>query len=205
MNILLADDHVLFREGFAMLLQGLYPNTKIYHADCWQSTFTALETSPIHLALVDLDMPSSQDWKIALESLTCTFPTTRVCVVSATNTPYIIKQAFQTGINGYIPKLYDISEIQVALNKIVSGKIYIPPCFYQKHTSSNRSALLTPRQQQILAMVQSGKSNKQIADKIQLKESTIKRHIFNICQLLQVNSRTEAVATARKMGLLFSF
>jgi DNA-binding NarL/FixJ family response regulator len=203
MNILLADDHALFREGFALLLKTCFPEMSIHHAGTWGETYQHLVMHPTKLALIDLMMPGDDRWLEQLQRLKKHFPRTRICVVSASDSPQVITRALTAGIHGYIPKLLTPDEMCEALSAVLAGKTWIPlSAQTQDSAVEPLTANITTRQQQVLRLISDGQSNQQIAEHLYLAESTVKRHIHNIFRTINAKSRMEAVTIAQRMGIL---
>lgn len=203
-QFLLADDHIIFRQGLMLLLTDWFPDVQWHQASNWYETQQILLQTHINLALLDLHMPGNHPWPNEIKRLSSQFPDLPICVLSATTTPEVIQTAFSLGIKGYIPKLADAKEVQHAISAVSSGKSYIPVKFWETAQSRNvfDKTVLTQRQQSIMQMLAQGNSNKQIGAELQLTESTVKRHIYNIFQALGVKNRVEAITTARQRGLI---
>ncbi len=203
-KILLADDHALFRDGLSMILNALFPHTKLSFASTWNEVHCAFTQHALDLALVDLSMPGQRTWQEELPELCQHYPATKFCVLSATTTPEVIQSAFQLGIKGYITKLTDMDEMQVALTQIMAGKTYFPPQLWATSASLpiNGSSPLTRRQQAIVSLLASGNSNKQIGSTLGISENTVKRHVYNLFQVLNVSNRVEAIEISRRNGLI---
>jgi DNA-binding NarL/FixJ family response regulator len=202
-KILLADDHALFRDGLVMILNALFPETDLYQAGTWGEVHSTLKRHPVDLALVDLSMPGS--WQGELPKLCQQYPTVKFCVLSATTTPEVIQAAFQLGIKGYITKLADMDEMEAALRKIIAGGIYFPLELWSTQPATpptNAPSPLTRRQQDIVSLLAQGNRNKQIGFILGISESTVKRHIYDLFQALNVSNRVEAIEISRHKGLI---
>lgn len=200
MNILLADDHALFRQGLCMIVEEIFLTCCITQCCCWEEVHQTISFHSFDLILLDIFMPKKHIWKEELKQLVQQNPDTPICIISASSEIEHIQTAFQLGVKGYICKTTEPSEMMNALLKISQGNIYFPP---QLQPFSNKIvSILTLRQQEILKLVAKGKSNKLIARQLHLSESTVKRHIYNICQILNTRNRIEAIEAARQQGLL---
>lgn len=203
-KILLADDHTMFRESLILLLGEAFPHVEWHQAGSWHELPAILAKHPMDLALVDLNMPGTQPWPNEIRRLVKQFPDMKLCVLSATTSPEVIQSAFQLGIKGYIPKLVALEELQQAISLVLQGKTYLPTQLWEKPPSKTTydKTLLTQRQQTILHLLAQGHSNKRISQVCTLAESTVKRHVYNIFQLLGANNRVETVKIARQRGLI---
>ena len=203
MRVLLADDHAMFRAGFIMLMEKSFPQLQWLQVSSWHEVHIAMSQHSVDLALLDLHMPSTSPWSDEIQCLLEKYPKLPVCVLSATTDPEVIRTAFQCGIRGYIPKLLDVVEFQSAFTAIIQGSTYIPQQLWETQPITNTYAsVLTHRQQEVIQHIARGNSNKQIGKKLNLTESTVKRHLYNIFQVLGAKNRMEAVKYARQQGLL---
>ena len=204
MNILIIDDHPIFREGLRQLLKALDESVAIFQAaDYDQALQQASEHSDLDLVLLDLNLPG-KDGFITLASLASQCPLLPVVVVSGSSDRSDIQRSLEMGAVGYIPKNTGSAVMINALRLVLSGGIYIPQELAQQATTSlDREGVpdLTPRQHQILALLIQGYSNKAIAKQIQLAETTVKMHVTSIFKALGVTNRTQAVMAAEKLGL----
>lgn len=205
MKILLADDHELFSEGFSLLLHKLFKNCEIRHTDSWTAAQMSVQNDYFDLAMLDLFMPAQNSWHKELAEFMNLGNTGAVCILTSSLSQDSINQSFALGVKGYIHKSSNIAEIRKALELALNGKIYLPPQLIQspeqKSLYSSHSKL-TARQHKILTMIAEGKENRRIALELGIKESTVKRHVYNIFQQLSAGNRTEAVHLARQHGLL---
>ena len=202
MNILLADDHALFREGMALLLNQLFPQATIIHANSWVEVHQVIHQYTLSLALLDLSMPGQQAWEEELTDV-MSVVTGVACIVSGSSSQEHIKTAFGMGVKGYIPKTMAMADMVSALQCLMAGGIYLPDKVWLQTTDfDTSSSLLTWRQRELLTFLAQGKSNKQMATLLTLTEGTVKRHLHNIFRILDANNRLEAVNIARERNLL---
>lgn len=200
MEILLVDDHSLFREGMSYVLEKLEPEVTILGAANYQQALNYLQQHPsIDLVLLDLDMPGKNGFE-TLASLTELYPTLPIIILSASNSRQDIQQAIHKGAAGYICKDTPSSTMLNALHLVLSGGIYVPSDFH--HNSTEPSSLLTPRQRDVLTLLVEGLSNKDIARRCDLAEATVKMHVTAIFKSLNVSNRTQAAISAKQHGLL---
>ena len=200
MNILLADDHALFRQGLCMIIETIFPTCYTIQCSCWEEVHQTISFHSFDLILLDIFMPKIHNLGEELDRLIQRNPNTPICIISASSEIEHIQTAFQHGAKGYICKTTEPSEMMNALLEISQGNTYFPP---QLQPFLNKTIpALTLRQQEILKLMANGKSNKLIARQLHLSESTVKRHIYNICQTLNTHNRVEAIEIARQQGLL---
>ena len=206
MNILLADDHTLFRESLTVVLKTTFPGSSITSTQNWSEVFGHTDTCLYDLVLLDLFMPnlSSDDWSSSLGRVVDS-QNGAVCIISASNNRAHIQRAFRIGVNGYLCKTSTLQQMKQALQQISEGKTYLPEQMWDKKTHSRKhenSSKLTWRQREILELVAEGDSNKVISQKLGLAESTVKSHIYNIYRQLGAKNRADAIRISQLEHLL---
>jgi DNA-binding NarL/FixJ family response regulator len=215
MKILLVDDHVLFREGIALLLQGLVADDSLYQAGTCEEALAAVAQDPnIELVLMDINLPGSSGID-AISMIRAGFPLIPVVGLSSSDDKQTILAAIDAGAMGFIPKSSSSAVLFAALQLVLSKGIYIPPeAFLRERNTGNRrlgssdhatpSDLgLTPRQAEVLFLILQGKSAKAICRDLSLSSSTVKIHTSAALRALNVTTRTQAVIAAGRMGLRF--
>jgi DNA-binding NarL/FixJ family response regulator len=206
MNILLADDHPLFREGVRHVLAQLDKQVIIHDAHDYPTLFNVAAAHPdLDLALVDLNMPGmgSHD---AILRFRDEFPDIPLVILSATESRADIQRTLNAGALGFIQKSSPSRVMLEALHQVLGGDIYIPPALtdsLEAHPDQASSILphLTCRQLEVLKLLIQGKTNKTIGQKLGLSEGTVKIHMAAIFRALNVSNRTEATIAARNLGL----
>ncbi len=206
MRLLLADDHALFSAGLAMILDTvIFPSSQVVQVRNWIETNNAIKSDKFDLVLVDLFMPGKNNWKKELAEVVLIAKDTPVCVISSSSCQDNVHTVFELGAQGFLHKSIHPEKMKSALTRILEGRIFFPGRLDMLSAAGGSIpgySLVTARQQEILFLLAEGKGNQQIADLLNLRESTVKRHVYNICKLLEVKSRGEAVHVARQMGLL---
>lgn len=215
LQVLLADDHALFRDGMRYVLQQLSDQVDIICAGDFVEALRQAETNPgIDLALLDLNMPGS-DGVASIRIFHNRFPGIPLVVVSGSDQRSEIEWIMEYGAMGFISKMSTGKEMVSALRVVLNGDVYFPPQLLpHAGTSPCHSVLddkggthpgnhgLTKRQMESLQYLAEGLSNKEIALKMNLAEGTIKVHVAAAYQVLQVGSRLDAVRKAQKLGLI---
>jgi len=215
LQVLLADDHALFRDGMRYVLQQLSDEVSILCAGDFTETLKLAEENPeIDLALVDLNMPGS-DGVASIRIFHHRFPSIPLVVVSGSEQRAEIECVMEYGAMGFISKMTSGKMMVSALRTVLEGGIYYPPQLMphaeaepvQRVQSEKTSLLsttigLTKRQMETLQHLAAGLTNKEIAQKMQLAEGTIKVHVAAAYQVLNVSNRMDAVRKAGQLGLL---
>jgi DNA-binding NarL/FixJ family response regulator len=201
MKIIVADDHVLFREGLQHILKQLDDDVAIVEAGDHDAALALAAQHPdADVILLDLSMPGREPLT-ALSAMIAQSSTTPVVVLSASEDMREVRQALDAGAMGFIPKHESARVMLSAIQLVLSGGIYVPPMLMKKD-SSNADAPLTPRQLDVLKCLIQGKSNKEIGRELGLSEATVKAHLAAVFRALNVDNRTEAVHVAEQRGLL---
>lgn len=207
MKTLLIDDHPLFREGLALLMTSAFPHLEIRQAGSIGQALDKLRGDPdIRLALLDLGLPDSAG-TLSLRRLRDAAPELTVVVLSADEAPETVLGAIDDGAAGFIPKTSQPGAMRSALETVFAGGVYLPPRVLGLRAdapaapSAEMGLGLSPRQLDVLKLLINGKSNKVICRELDLSESTVKTHLAAIFRRLDVNSRTQAVVAAARLGL----
>lgn len=221
MEILLIDDHHLFRDGLKSLLQQKEPGWVISMAgDAAEARVAISENSDLDLILLDYDLPDGNGLDLLSEIKEKT-PITPIALLSAHEEPKLIKATLAAGASGFITKASTSDVMLSALQLIFNGGVYVPPAVLKtdamdltgetdaeieteisEKQQNNKSYHLTERQKEVLNSMVKGLANKEIARELDMSPSTVKAHIAAILRELEVNNRTQAVTKARENGLI---
>ena len=202
MNILLIDDHALFRAGMKYILQELAAEVKVFEANNCETAVNKLEQNEyFNLILLDLDMPGISGFacisQIRLHAKECP-----IVILSADDREETIRQTVQYGVKGYIQKSTDADQMLPMLKSVLEGESIMPShILEQPNTEQSTATRLTGRQMEILSLIVQGKSNKQIAYTLGITEGTTRIHVTTIFKTLNVRSRSEAVYKALNLGI----
>jgi DNA-binding NarL/FixJ family response regulator len=223
MKILLVDDHVLFREGIALLLRNLVAGDSLDQAGTCEEAVELVGQDPsIELVLMDINLPGTSGIN-AIALIREEFPLIPVVGLSSSDDKQTILDAIDAGAMGFIPKSSSSAVLFAALQLVLSKGIYIPPqAFLRDRSVVARAAMrngadssgspghatprdlgLTPRQSEVLFLILQGKSAKAIAKDLSLSSSTVKIHTSAALRALNVTTRTQAVIAAGRLGLRF--
>jgi two-component system, NarL family, nitrate/nitrite response regulator NarL len=205
-QIVIVDDHPLFRDGVALTLQS-QENFEILAqgttaAEAVQLSYQFLPD----LLLLDINIPGGGLNVIQKIAEAC--PVTKIVMLTASEAEEDVLAALKAGARGYIVKGVAARELVSILRAICAGEAYVTPSLAASllsdftgtnggEHSSDPLAELTRREQQILEGVAAGLSNKEIGQKLSLSEKTVKHYVTNILQKLHVRNRVEAALLAR--------
>lgn len=202
MNLLIIDDHPLFREGLKFLLRSLDAELTIDEAgDCERALGFAGKRA-YDLVLLDLKMPGVNGFD-ALEAVRKDFPFAALVVVSGEHTPQLVREAIDRGAMGFIPKASTPDQLVHALREILGNKVYLPDDALAKTGAQAAGDIpeLTARQLEVLRSVIQGKPNKAVARELGVSADTVKSHLAAVMRALDAHNRTELVYIAARRGL----
>ena len=202
LQILIADDHPLFRLALRQAVMGVASDARVDEADSLESARTKLQERPdTDLVLLDLHMPDSHGL-VGLASLRAEFPACAVVMISAHDDPVTIRRALVYGAAGFIAKRAGLDELQAGLRAVLACEQWLPPDLRESvaamplalddRTLAPRLNSLSPQQFRVLALIAKGLLNKQIADALAIQERTVKAHVTAIFEKLGVRNRTQA-------------
>ena len=201
-RILIVDDHPLFRTALG---QTLMDSAEIREVGDLPALHKVLEADrEWDLVLLDLNMPGA-DGLSGLLLLRAEYPALPIMIISAVAAEGVIKQALELGASGYLVKSAGPAEIRGAIATVLSGGVHVPlgvglPDDTPDGALLHRLTTLTPQQVRVLMMLSEGLMNKQIAYELSISEATVKAHVSSILQKLDVDSRTQAVIAASRIG-----
>jgi DNA-binding NarL/FixJ family response regulator len=202
MNLLLVDDHTLFREGLRGLLANISPGVAIYEAATVAEAVDACRTTSFRMVLLDLGLTSTSGLD-TLDRFRAEVPDVPVVVLSGDQESRHIRSAIDRGAMGFVPKSHSSDLMIAALRFVLAGGVYLPPhaTDAQPETAATAFTRLSPRQQQVSQLLLQGCPNKVIARQLGLSEGTVKAHVSSIFQILGARNRVEAVMIAAKSGI----
>ena len=211
-NIMIADDHSLVREGLKSLLE-LEGDIKVIAeavdgADC----LSKLETVSPDVLLLDINMPVMNGLDV-LKKLKDNRSNVKVLVLTVHNEIEYLMKAVDIGIDGYVLKDSESSELKKAIFTIAEGETYIQPSLIpqlnsqriEKDKDGAKIDNLTRRELEVLKLLAVGKYNKEIAEELDISERTVKNHVSNIFKKIDVTDRTQAAVFAIRNNLIEIF
>lgn len=207
-EILIVDDHPLFRAALKDALAGACADCEFFEAASVAALFEALDEHPrIDLLLLDLNLPGAYGFCV-LAHLRGSRPELPVIVVSATDDPCTVRQALAFGAQGFISKSADAHAIGRDVQAALRGECAIPEAAASTGQPAaddealdvaQRMAQLTAQQFRVLGMLCMGRLNKHIAYDLQITEATVKAHMTAILRKLGAANRTQAVLLAGRL------
>jgi DNA-binding NarL/FixJ family response regulator len=201
LKVLIADDHRLMLHAIRLALAESPDIEIVGEADAGAKVLPLVGQTGPDIVLLDVRMPG-MDGLTVLEKLRERYPKIRVAMLSAVDDPAVVKAALMRGASAFIVKHIDPRDLAAALRQAIEGAVFQPLGLLDTGSGSGNDFDLSKREVTILQALQSGSSNKQIAQELFLAEQTVKFHLTNIYRKLGVSSRTEAVRYAYEHGLV---
>jgi len=201
-SVLLVDDHSLVRRGFRRILEDEPDIAVVGEAgDGTEAVRLAQELKP-RVIVMDCALPG-ESGLTATRKILELMPEVAVLMLSMHSEDTWVRQAMEAGARGYILKSAMELELPVAVRKVAAGETVLDPEVARPEAlKGERNAGLTPRELQILQLIVEGKSNKEIADHLQLSANTVAVHRANIMDALGIHKTAELVVYAIRNGLV---
>ena len=210
-TLLIADDHPLFRAALRQAAADAVADLAVHEAASLDAVLATLDAEPdIDLVLLDLHMPGNHGLA-GLAAVRAQYPGVAVVVVSANDDPRVIRRALDHGAAGYLPKSAGLDDLRDAIRSVLACEQWLPASLrgavQRAQSAPHDSALaarlasLSPQQFRVLALVAEGLLNKQIADRLDVQERTVKAHLSTIFDRLGVRNRTQAGVVLRELEL----
>jgi two-component system, NarL family, response regulator DegU len=220
-KIIIIDDHQLFREGVKRILDFENSFEVVAEGDDGSEVMNLFELHQPDVIIMDINMPNINGID-ATQQLIAKHPQAKVIILSIHDDENYVTHALKTGATGYLLKEMDADALINAVKVVADGGSYLHPkvthnlvkefrrLSIQEGESSIQTIsrveirrplhLLTRRECEVLQLLADGKSNRAIGDALYISEKTVKNHVSNILQKMNVNDRTQAVVVAIKNG-----
>src|SRR5689334_23701272 len=211
-RVVVVDDQELFRRGLTMLL-GVEPDIEVVGeaGDGVSAIELTLETVP-DVVLLDVRMPKRSGLEACMR-IKEQVPSTRIIMLTVSDEEGDLYEAVKNGASGYLLKDSSIDEVAQAIRVVAEGQSLISPSMaiklldeFKQMSRTDRQQVPTPRlterELEVLKLVAQGLNNREIAKRLFISENTVKNHVRNILEKLQLHSRMEAVMYAVREKLL---
>lgn len=200
-DVLIVDDHPIMRVGIAAILNG-QPGFRVVG-----QAGTAAEAVKLFLALrpaitlMDLRLPDRNGVE-AIREIRARAPLANIVVLTTYEGDEDIHQALEAGARGYLIKGMSHTALIQALRRVHTGHRFLPQVVADALSARIPGSHLSQREQEVLQLMFAGKSNREIARELHIKEATVKSHVSVILTRLNVQDRTQAVVEGLKRGLV---
>ena len=201
LRVLLVDDHAIFRRGLAALFED---NTEFRVVGEARDGAEAMRLHAVlapDITLLDLRMPEMEGVEV-VRRIREGAPDARIIILTTFDTDEDIERALKAGAKAYLLKDLSEAELLRCLREVAAGRTYVPVPIAAKLAERLTQVQLTQREMAVLKQMAEGLPNKSIAARLAISDATVKVHVTNLFQKLQVNSRTEAIAVAVRRGLV---
>jgi DNA-binding NarL/FixJ family response regulator len=199
-RLIIADDHALFRGGLKSLLRRQRDMQVVGEADTAAALMAAVTETSCDILLLDLQM---ERW--VLDDIRQLAALTKVVVLTASESVENAIVAMRLGARAVVQKRFAVQTLVEAIRAVAEGLVWMPPALQAEvasQWSSPASKLLTSRETEIVRHVASGLRNAEIAQRLAITEATVKSHLNNIFDKLELRDRVELAVYALRHGLV---
>lgn len=211
-RVMLADDHILMREGIRQLLEFDGSIEVVGEANDGIECMEILGKVKPDVLLLDINMPKKNGIEV-LEEIRKKKLDVKVLILTVHNEIEYLLKAVDIGVDGYILKDSESAELKRAINSVMNGESYIQPNLIPalnnrlvaRDVDKDKIDALTKREMEVLIQVANGMFNKEIATALNISERTVKNHISNIFKKIEVSDRTQAAVFAIRNDIIKLF
>lgn len=208
-KIMIADDHSMIREGLKSLLELEGDIQVVAEAEDGVDCLEKLKICTPDVLLLDINMPRKNGLEV-LQTLKSSKSKVKVLVLTVHNEVEYLMKAVDIGVDGYILKDSESAELKKAIFSIVEGENYIQPSLIpslnskmiEKNRDEGKIESLTKRELEVLKLLAVGMYNKEVAEKLNISERTVKNHVSNIFKKIEVTDRTQAAVFTIRNNLI---
>ena len=200
-RVLIADDHAVVRQGIAAIIGTDRGMTIVAEAKNGREAVELFRRERPHVGLIDLKMPEL-DGVGTITAIRAEFPHAALLVLTTYDRDEDIYRSLQAEAKGYLLKEGSPQELLEAIRAAHRGQRYLPPEVAQKLAEHVMYPELTERELEVLRLMATGKTNREVGGALFITEGTVKAHVNNILTKMGVRDRTQAVTTALKRGLV---
>jgi two-component system response regulator DegU len=198
-KVVIVDDHSMVREGLRQLLELDGDVEVIGEASDGVECLDLLQEILPQVLLLDINMPNMNGLEV-LEKLKEDNVNVKVIILTVHNEIEFLMRAVEIGINGYLLKESDSTELKRAIFRVINGETYIQPSMIpllnskmiERDIEKIKIKALTKRELEVLKLLSIGLYNKEIGERLSISERTVKNHISSIFKKIEVTDRTQA-------------
>lgn len=200
-RILAVDDHPVFRQGIAGLIEGQADMTLVGEASNGREAIQQFRAQRPDVTLMDLQMPDMNGLD-AIIAIRNEFPQARIVVLTTYTGDIQVLRALKAGAQGYLLKNLLHKELLQTIRAVHAGKKALSPEASHEIASHATDDALTPAEVAVLRLIAAGNANKQISYQLSISEETVKSRVKNILSKLGANDRTHAAMIGLKRGII---
>ena len=212
LKILIIDDHSLVRKGFKELLMRQEYVSDIIEAKNGKEALEKMKENP-DIALLDINMPDMSGIEV-LKKAKIKYPNQKIIMLTIHNAKEYVIEAMKNGADGYISKDANIDMLLDCIKNVHKGEYYLQPTLFAKLIKDNPmevlqdiqngrktmmplEELLSERELEVFTLIVEGLNNREISEKLFIKEKTVKNHITRLFKKINVKNRKQAIAWAK--------
>ncbi len=203
-SVVLADDHVIVRDGIRMVLEAEPDISVVAEAGTAEDAARYVLGHKPSVLVLDLNMPGESSLE-TIPKVAETSSNTKVIVLTMQSEPAFARRALQAGASGYVIKHSAAKELVDAIRVVLAGETYVNPTLGAKLAAEPLDEgppdELTPREVEVLGLLAQGYMNPEIAEQLVLSVRTVETHRANIQRKTSIGSRAELIAYAKEHGL----
>ncbi|MFQ5944072.1 MAG: response regulator [Anaerolineales bacterium] len=210
-TIMLADDHLIVREGLRALLEAEPGFSIVGEANEGIGVPDKVEQLNPEILIVDLMLPGMNGLEVTRQ-VSRHSPDTKVIILSMHSNESYVLEALRNGAAGYVLKEFGASQLAEAIREVLAGRRYLSPplsdraiqTFVEKgkHDLQDPYATLTHREREVLQLAAEGMSNKEIADRLSISSRTVETHRANLMRKLNLRSQVDLIRYALRRGII---
>jgi DNA-binding NarL/FixJ family response regulator len=200
-TVLCVDDHPIVREGIVSIVEGDSDLQIVGEAETAQQAIAAFHTWKPDVTVIDLRLPD-RDGVEVIREIRKDFPKSRFVVLTSAEGDIDMRRALEAGAQAYLIKGVVRTELRQVIKAVYSGERHVPANVAEKIAAHLNEPILTARELEVLQLVADGMRNKEVAARLSIGEDTVKMHLRNVMEKLEVHDRTHAVMVAVRRGFI---
>ncbi|MBI5206676.1 MAG: response regulator transcription factor [Candidatus Firestonebacteria bacterium] len=194
-KIIIADDHIIFSEGLVKMLSNEKDIIVTGQAKEGNEALRLIIDNKPDIAIIDISMPGISGLEIA-EKVQNNKLNTKIIFLTMHNDSQIVNKALKSGISGYVLKENAFHDLVYAIKKVSSGEKFISPSILENKQTKNKDTILSEREKEILKLIASGLTNKEISNKLFISIKTVETHRMRIMEKLDLHNTSSLVKYA---------
>ena len=206
-RVLVVDDHTLFRKGLVLMLDAFEDIEVVHDCSNGSEALEFLKLNPIHVVLLDLDMPVLDGWETA-KRIIGKYPGTHIIIISMNDTLEVIAELIEIGVHSYLLKDAEPQEVKRAIQSVINNDFYYNHLVsralrqnFQKasskpNTGPEGKSILSPREVEVLGLICREMTVKEISEELHLSEQTILTHRKHLMKKIQAKNAVSLVRFA---------